>query len=118
MSVFERELRALVKEAVREALREEMNGTHPAAGDEYMSVANAAKTADVAAATIRTWIDEERLGRYHAGRLLRVKRSELDRLMRTPPTPRPGNDSRDELTPEEAADLAYARRRRRGPQRP
>jgi hypothetical protein len=51
-----------------------------------------------------------RLGRYHAGRELRVLVSELDALMRTPPEALgPGR----QRTPEEEADLYLQRRRTR-----
>jgi excisionase family DNA binding protein len=46
-------------------------------------VARAAEVAKVNPATVRKWVEEGRLGRYRAGRELRVKRSELDRLLAT-----------------------------------
>jgi len=51
-----------------------------------------------------------RLGRYHAGRELRVCGSELAELMRRPAA-MAGTRNRDELTPEKEAEL-YLRRRR------
>ena len=69
---------------------------------EYLPVAEAAARAAVAPATIRVWMAQGRLGRYHAGRELRVLSSELDALMRTPPEALgPGR----QRTPEQEADL-------------
>jgi hypothetical protein len=51
-----------------------------------------------------------RLNRYHAGRELRVRGSELADLMRRPAV-MAGTGNRDELTPEKEAEL-YLRRRR------
>ncbi|MEW5851924.1 MAG: helix-turn-helix domain-containing protein [Myxococcota bacterium] len=42
---------------------------------------DAARYANVSGKTVRCWIREGKLRRYRAGRLLRVKRSELDALM-------------------------------------
>jgi excisionase family DNA binding protein len=72
----ESRLRALIKAAVNDALSERR--PEP---DAYLSVARAAEVAEVAPATIRAWIAEKRLTRYRAGRELRVKHSELDRLL-------------------------------------
>lgn len=71
-------LRALIRDAVREAL-----SSSPRA-DGYESVTEAAKRADVSPGTIRAWIKAGKLARYGAGRCLRVKRSELDTLLASP----------------------------------
>jgi excisionase family DNA binding protein len=70
----------LVEDAVRRALKEHVPQTTE---DIYLSVARAADVAEVNPATVRKWVEEGRLGRYRAGRELRVKRSELDRLLAT-----------------------------------
>jgi excisionase family DNA binding protein len=90
-------LKALIAEAVREVLGDR----GPAA--RYLRVAEAAEYAGVSAPTIREWVKNRRLRRYGAGRLMRVKQSELDELLASP--------NRPAATPEEAADR-YLRRRR------
>jgi excisionase family DNA binding protein len=95
-------LKALVGELVREVLADR----HPPEGDVYLSVARAAGIVDVAPATIREWIAQGRLGRYHAGRELRVKAAELDALLNAGPT------SDGAQGPEERARAELARRRR------
>lgn len=68
-------LRSIVEETVRDTLRKERPPSEP---ERYLPVAEAARLASVTPATIRTWIDAKYLGRYRAGRELRVKASELD----------------------------------------
>ena len=72
----ESRLRDLIRSAISDAIAE-----RPKEADTYLSVGRAAAVAEVAPATIRSWIAEGRLGRFRAGRELRVKRSELDRLL-------------------------------------
>ena len=115
MSLFdERALREIVAEELRRVLREELaSGGRPANDAEYLPVAEAAARASVAPATIRVWMGQGRLGRYHAGRELRVRGAELAELMRRPAAI--GN--REELTPEKEADLYLERRRARAAKR-
>jgi len=96
--------RALLLDVVREVIREEL-GARPASGDDYLSVARAAEVADVTAGTIRTWMCEGRLARFRAGRELRVRRADLERLLR-------GEAPGTEPSPEEAADVYFKRTRR------
>ena len=98
MSLFdERALREIVAEELRRVLREELaSGGRPANDAEYLPVAEAAARASVVPATIRVWMAQGRLGRYHAGRELRVRGAELAELMRRPA----GIGNREELTPE------------------
>jgi len=109
VSLFdERALREIVAEELRRVLREERGATGAANDGEYLPVAEAAARAAVAPATIRVWMAQGRLGRYHAGRELRVRGSELVDLMRRPAV-MAGN--KKELSPEEEADLYLERRR-------
>ena len=82
------EMRAVVREEVREALRVESTkdpgGSDAGGHDEYLSTADAAKYAHLSGKTIRCWIAAGKLRGYRAGRLLRIKRSELDLLMGAP----------------------------------
>ncbi len=113
MSLFnERLLREIIAEEVRRVLREELAELSRRGGrPEYLPVAEAAVRAAVAPATIRTWMALGRLGRYRAGRELRVLSTELDSVMRTPPE---GFGPGRQRTPEEEADLYLQRRRKRG----
>lgn len=91
-------LRELVAEMVRAELAKQAKAP---ANDEYLSTRKAGEFASVAPGTVRRWVRAGKLDGYHAGGELRVKRSDLERLLRTPPS----NDDGD-LTPEE-----HARRR-------
>jgi excisionase family DNA binding protein len=85
-------LEDLVRQLVREAVHDELAafaadvGPLRNAEDAYLSVAKAARVADVAAGTVRTWIRSGRLTSKRAGRVLRVSRSELERFMSGSPT--------------------------------
>jgi hypothetical protein len=118
MSLFdERALREIVAEELRRVLREELTAGSRSANDaEYLPVAEAAARASVAPATIRVWMAQGRLGRYHAGRELRVRGSELADLMRRPALVG-GIGNREQLTPEKEADLYLERRRARAAKR-
>lgn len=91
---LEQSFRALVVEVVREELARVAKPTP----DEYLTVREAADLAHVVPSTIRKWIRAERLPRYSAGADPRVKRSDVERLLRSP-KPKPEH----ELTPEEMA---------------
>ena len=112
MSLFdERALREIVAEELRRVLREESAaGGRPANDAEYLPVAEAGARASVAPATIRVWMAQGRLGRYHAGRELRVRSSELTELMRRPAV-MAGIGNREPLSPEKEAEL-YLRQHR------
>ena len=100
----ERALRALLADVVRQVLREERPPPTPS---EYVSVADAARRAAVTPQTIRTWMSAGRLGRYQAGRELRVKTSELEELLSG------GARPKETLSPEEAAARELRRRLRK-----
>jgi len=89
---IEQTLRALVVDVVRE----ELGRMKLASSDEYMKVGEAAELARVVPATIRKWLRTGRLARHSAGADPRVKRADLERLLRTPGTP-------SQLTPEQLA---------------
>src|SRR5579871_5491512 len=82
-------MRQLVREAVRDALREELPGllksataAPPAPNDEYLSVKRAAAMISVNPETIRSWLQQGRLKRYGHGRVLRVRAEDLHACMR------------------------------------
>jgi excisionase family DNA binding protein len=110
VSVFNEEaLRKMIEDVVRSVVREEMKETgHSMAADPFLPVSEAARLAGVAPGTIRAWIDDGRLGRYHAGRVLRVKRRELEDCLASPP---PANDN--EMSPEMRAMMIFRNRRTR-----
>lgn len=103
MSEFERGLRELIMDLVRDEVRRVLaETTQP---DEFLTTADAAKVAKVAQGTVRRWIRDGRLAPHHAGRELRVRRSDLDALMHDH-----GRGDR-ERSPEELAE-DFVRRRR------
>lgn len=93
----------VLKELIRQIVREEIAAARlPGNHAGYMSVADAARHAQVDPRTIRRWMDEGRLTRYEAGRERRVSLDELEKLMR------PGGKARSkELTPEEMAERDF-----------
>lgn len=94
--------RALLLEVMREVIREEL-GPRRSISDEYLSVGRAAAVAEVTPGTIRLWMNEGKLGRHRAGRELRVKRADLERLLR-------GEAPSTDPSPEERAHAILARR--------
>lgn len=97
---FDQLLRHLVSDAVRSTLREELAALAPDhaavrnASDVYLSVAKAARVADVAPGTIRAWIRADRLAARRAGRVLRVSRAELERFLAGAPDRRQQAETR------------------------
>ena len=69
--------------------------------DDYLSTHDAAKLADVAVGTIRRWVRKGKLRDHRAGRLVRVSRSDLHRLLRE------GTPTNDSSTPEQVARRKY-----------
>ena len=102
MILDETALQSLIADVLRRVLREEGRAV-ASAPERYVSVGEAARRIDVAPATVREWIGQGRLGRYNAGRELRVKVSELDAILTTP------LDAPDR-SPEEEARLFLERR--------
>ena len=106
MSILdEKALLHVITDAVRQVVREELSKVPERS--EYLSVREAAEIADVIPGTIRSWIEAGKLGRYQAGRHVRVKRSELDTLLSQPVA------VDRETSPEEQAFAAFRRRSRR-----
>jgi excisionase family DNA binding protein len=97
--------RALLIDVLRAVIREEL-GARRSRPDEYLSVARAASVAEVTPGTIRSWIREGRLGRFRAGRELRVRRTDLERLLL-------GEAPGGMASPEERARAILARASRR-----
>jgi excisionase family DNA binding protein len=106
---IEETITVAVDRAVGDALRRELRAAlaeRPSSGnDGFMTVAAAAKYAGVHPSTIRAWIKDGRLPRHLAGRHLRIRRDEIDRLL----SEDPGVDAR---TPEEIADEILNRKGR------
>jgi excisionase family DNA binding protein len=73
---FDAALRAMIVEVVREELAQAA-----ARPDEYLSTSEAAGAAKVAPGTVRRWVREGRLPPHHAGRLMRVNRADLERML-------------------------------------
>jgi excisionase family DNA binding protein len=69
---------------------------------ELLSTAEAARYAKVSPRSIRRWLDQGKLRALHAGRELRIRRADLDQLMR-------GGRRRKaaELTPEQLAERDF-----------
>jgi excisionase family DNA binding protein len=114
VSLFdEHALRTLIADEVRRAVRAELARKPPTPEDLAMvSVSEAARIYSLAPQTIRTWGREGRLKLHRAGRVLRVRVSELEALLEAGP-PAPGDDHETQLSPEELADRDFGRRRRR-----
>ena len=101
MNLFNEDaLREIIRDEIRATLRQEL-GKKPAASGEFVSVADAAQIASVAQQTIRVWIRGGKLKRYNAGRVYRVRRTELEALLASPPGNTEGLGR--EVTPQEEA---------------
>ena len=96
--IDETKLRALVRDEVRCVIREELASNT----SEFLSVADAARAASVSPQTIRKWMSEGKLPRHAAGRVLRIRRTDLEKCLTTR-APSPSTES-----PEELALAAYA----------
>lgn len=99
-------LRTMIAEVVRQEIAKAGLAPKPAGADGYLSVAQAAELASVAPGTIRRWVREGELPDRRAGRVLRVRRADLEELLRR------GGDRRDrdeDLSPAELARRHAAR---------
>ncbi|HTR56470.1 MAG TPA: helix-turn-helix domain-containing protein [Kofleriaceae bacterium] len=106
-------VRRLVREAVRGELAAfaQLGGEPRNANDAYLSIAKAARVADVAPGTVRTWIRHGRLTSKRAGRVLRVSRSELERFMSGVPTGPRGTDIKERVARRLESDKQALRKR-------
>jgi excisionase family DNA binding protein len=106
VSLFdETALRDIIRDEVRTAIRQEL-GKKPVTAGDYVSVVEAANIASVQGQTIRAWIRSGRLTEYKAGRVLRVRRSELETFLAAAPRPATASD----LSPEDLADMRFRER--------
>jgi len=106
MSLFnEAELREIIRDEMRTVIQQEL-GKKPAAAGDYVSVSEAAKIASVQGQTIRSWIRSGRLAGYKAGRVVRVRRSDLEAFLATGPVAAGDAD----LSPEQLADQRFRER--------
>jgi len=88
---------------ISEVVREELAKQQPAAPDVLLSTRAAAAVAGVAPGTIRRWIDEGRLTGHHAGRVLRIRRTELEQMLAAAPRRSRRRVAAAHMTPEELA---------------
>ncbi len=93
-------LRALVIEVVREELQ------HAPSRDRYLATNDAAALASVAEGTIRRWVREGRLPGHRAGRVLRVRASDLEALLAKGIRAKPPTAT---MTPEQLARRDFGR---------
>ena len=79
---LEESVRAVVREEMKRVLREELRaaieqlGAAPNAGNEFLSVKEAAELTRVSEATVREWMTRG-LKRYGQGHVVRIRRAEL-----------------------------------------
>ena len=91
VSPFEATLRTMIVDVVRVELAKSQAA--PQTHDEYLSTRNAANLAQVATGTIRRWIREGRIEGHKAGRVVRVKRAEIETLLRSGSRPEVNDES-------------------------
>jgi excisionase family DNA binding protein len=75
-------LRTMIVQIVRDEMARAAASAAPR--DEYLSPRAAGAVAQVAAGTVRRWVREGKLAGHHAGRVLRVRRADLEALLRRP----------------------------------
>ncbi len=95
MSDLERGLRELITDIVRGEVDRALREASPAAA--LLSTRDAAKYAGVVPDTVRRWIREGKLPEQRAGRVVRIARADLERLLRE------GVRKHDDLSPEAMA---------------
>jgi excisionase family DNA binding protein len=107
--VLDEAIRALVEEVVRRVVREELAASRgPARGgdsnDRYLSIAEVADLVSVSTNTVRGWCTDG-LSAHQVGRVVRIKRSDLDRFLTAREPNEPDPDSH-------AAEILARRERR------
>lgn len=93
-----------LRELVRDVIHEELAlgaGDLRDGSDEYLTIRDAADIACVSQGCIRRWIRNDKLTEHRAGRVLRVRRTELNQLLAAGSRRRP--PSKTILSPEEMA---------------
>lgn len=100
-----KDLEAALRPLVAALVREELQRQRTDSAGEYLSTKEAAAVASVAEKTIRRWIAAGVLTEHRAGREIRVLRSELEQVLRTPRHSR--RERAKELSPEELAERAF-----------
>jgi excisionase family DNA binding protein len=88
-----------LRQFIADVVRAELKLT--AEPEEFLSTHAAAEFAKVAPGTIRRWVKHGKLREHRAGRLMRISRSDLQRLLRE------GRVSNDSSTPEQIARRKY-----------
>ncbi len=86
-----------IKEMIAQGIREALGELAIDPGDDMMSTVDAARFAHVAAGTIRRWIKKGDLREHRAGRVIRVSRADLKRMLRN------GSPRNNSATPEQLA---------------
>ncbi len=89
-----------LRDLIAQVVRSELDKATPAEHDEFMTSSDAAKFAAVATGTIRRWVKSGKLRDHRAGRRVRVRRADIERLLR--------DGTRDDsATPEQVARKKY-----------
>lgn len=82
MNSIESMISQVVERVVRRVLREELERRdEPTAGPAFLSIAEAAEFASVSKGTVRNWIAAGHLTACKAGQIVRVRRTELERVL-------------------------------------
>jgi excisionase family DNA binding protein len=85
----------LVRRLVREEVARQLAEHRAASVPTWLTVAEAATLARVAAGSVRRWIREGRLPATGSGRLLRIQVADLDRLLASGRRRDPGSSAED-----------------------
>lgn len=109
----ESKIRAAV-EALVSALVDAARAPTPEPVAEYLSTVAAATVASVNEGTIRRWVRAGKLRGYRAGRVLRVRRDELDQMLATGRRSSANDESPEEMAKRDHADDLAKRRARTG----
>lgn len=104
--MIEDTLRAIVREEIRNALKDALGERVNASDAARLTVREAAAIAKVCDKTVRKWLDARELTTFRAGHQIRIDRAELDRFMAA------GPKQNGELTPEQLAQQ-HAKRQAR-----
>lgn len=82
MSVLDQAFMAAIKDALREVVREELaKSQRPSAEPEFLTLDAAADRAACSKGTVRGWLKNGALKSYGVGRIVRIRRLELDELL-------------------------------------